>query len=249
VELTDYTIVENNRIAKDVLRLRLRCVAQREPPRPGQFVNLKIDGCYLRRPISVCDWDDCGGLTLLYKVVGEGTAKLARHLPGESLNILTGLGNGYTICAQAKRPVLLGGGVGAPPLYGLAKALVRAGQRPLAILGFNTAEEVFYRNEFAALCETKITTADGSLGQKGFVTHALKAAEDYDALYACGPEAMLRAVYHQMPPLAAGQAQFSFERRMGCGFGACMVCSCRTVAGYKRICMDGPVLTREEIVW
>lgn len=245
-QLIDFTVTKNQNIARDVYCIKLMPAQPIDAPTPGQFVNLTVEGCYLRRPISVCDWDG-QALVLIYKVVGQGTARLARYAAGESLNGLTGLGNGYTL-VRARQPLLLGGGVGVPPLYYLAKELVKAGQAPVAVLGFNTAEEVFYEAEFAALCKTIVTTADGSRGQKGFVTHAMQGL-DYDALYCCGPEPMLKAVYDQAAALPRGHAQFSFERRMGCGFGACMVCSCKTVAGYKRICKDGPVLAKEEILW
>ena len=242
MRLIDFTILSNERIARDVYCLRLSPGVNLPPPKPGCFVNIQLDGFYLRRPISVCDW---GGkrLTLIYKVVGEGTKSLAKRTAGR-LSLLCWLGNGYTV-ADTKRPVLIGGGVGVPPLYYLAKELLQAGQRPVAILGFNCAEEVFYQEEFGGICETVVTTADGSLGVKGFVTNAL-ANLDYDALYTCGPEPMLKAVYRQAKDVPA---QFSFERRMGCGFGACMACSCKTVTGCKRVCMDGPILTKEEILW
>jgi len=248
MQMIDFAINQNERIAKDVFELQLRIThyALRIALRPGQFVNLAIDGHYLRRPISVCDWDG-RTLTLIYKVVGQGTARLARYAAGETINALTGLGNGYAL-VPAERPLLLGGGVGVPPLYYLAKELVKAGQRPAAVLGFKCAAERFYEEEFKALCDTIVMTEDGSHGQKGFVTHAMPGLE-YDALYTCGPEPMLKAVYDRAKELPPGYAQFSFERRMGCGFGACMVCSCKTVTGYKRICKEGPVLTKEEILW
>jgi len=246
MQMIDFTINKNEQIAKDVFELSTVNCQLSTVPSPGQFVNLAADGHYLRRPISICDWDD-GILTLIYKIVGQGTARLARYEAGEAINALTGLGNGYTL-VPAQRPVLLGGGVGVPPLYYLAKELVKAGQRPVAVLGFNTIDEVFYEDEFAAICETVVTTADGSHGRKGFVTHAM-AGLDYDALYTCGPEPMLKAIYDQAKDLPPGRAQFSFERRMGCGFGACMVCSCKTITGYKRVCKEGPVLAKEEILW
>ncbi len=211
---------------------------------PGQFVNIQLAGQYLRRPISVCD---CGGdtLTLLYKVVGKGTRQMAAMGAGETLDILTGLGNGYDLTPAGDRPLLLGGGVGVPPLYMLAKQLVAAGKEVTVILGFNTADEVFYEEEFKALgCRVTVATADGSRGVKGFVTDAM-AGLDYTYFYTCGPEPMLKAVYKA----AATSGQFSFEERMGCGFGACMGCSCQTITGYKRICKEGPVLTKEEILW
>ena len=246
MQLMDFSVQSNESIARDVYRILLTPDSSLLIPVPGQFVNLAIDGFYLRRPISVCDWDG-QALTLIYKVVGEGTKKLAQYRAGESVNAICGLGNGYTL-VSAERPLLLGGGVGVPPLYYLAKELVKAGQRPIAVLGFNTAEEAFYEAEFAALCDTALMTADGSKGGQGFVTHAMPGLA-YDALYCCGPEPMLRAIYAQAPPLPPGHAQFSFEQRMACGFGACMGCSCKTITGYKRICKEGPVLAKEEILW
>ena len=241
MQLIDFTVIANKPIARDVFELQLSIVNCQLTidMRPGQFVNLAIDGHYLRRPISICDWDG-QTLTLIYKVVGQGTARLAQYVPGETINALTGLGNGYAI-VPARRPLLLGGGVGVPPLYYLAKELVKAGQEPTAVLGFNTAEDVFYKQAFEQICETIVVVG-------GFVTDALPGLA-YDALYACGPEPMLRAVYNQAKDLPPGHMQLSFERRMACGFGACMVCSCKTIAGYKRICKDGPVLTKEEIIW
>ena len=248
MQVIDFTVVENKKIARDVFKMQLSIQhsALSVELAPGQFVNLTIDGHYLRRPISVCDWDG-ETLTLIYKAVGQGTARLAQYVPGEKVNMLTGLGNGYTL-VPAERPLLLGGGVGVPPLYYLAKELVKAGQKPIAVLGFRCAEEVFFKEEFAQLCDVIVMTEDGSHGRKGFVTHAMPGL-DYGALYTCGPEPMLKAIYNQAKDLPPGHAQFSFERRMGCGFGACMVCSCKTIAGYKRICKEGPVLAKEEILW
>jgi dihydroorotate dehydrogenase electron transfer subunit len=233
----NFTITENRQIARDVFHVKLLC-AEAFAAKPGQFVNLQIDGHYLRRPISVCDFDG-DTLTLIYKVIGQGTAKLAAYQPGQSINILTGLGNGYTII-PAEKPLLIGGGVGVPPLYYLAKELVKAGQKPVALLGFQSREDSFYGDEFAAICETKVIT-------EGYVTSAMP--ETYDAIYACGPEPMLKAIYDKAKTLAPGHMQLSFEARMACGFGACMACSCTTTTGYKRICKDGPVLAREDIVW
>ena len=208
----------------------------------GQFVNIKLDGLYLRRPISVCDAEG-DRLTLIYKVVGKGTEKMSEMTEGE-LDILLPLGNGYDLEKSGGAPLLIGGGVGVPPLYLLAKKLIAGGKKVTAILGFNTKGEVFYENEFKALgCDVIITTADGSYGKKGFVTDALP--EDYSYIYTCGPEPMLKAVYRAIKT----SGQFSFEERMGCGFGACMGCTCETVSGYKRICRDGPVLEKEEIKW
>ncbi|MCL2494979.1 MAG: dihydroorotate dehydrogenase electron transfer subunit [Oscillospiraceae bacterium] len=246
MQITDFAVVKNEQIARDVFELQLSIVNYQLSIAPGQFVNLQIDGFYLRRPISICGWDG-ETLTLIYKIVGQGTARLAQYEAGETINALVGLGNGYTP-VQAERPLLLGGGVGVPPLYYLAKELAKAGQKPIAVLGFKCADESFYEDHFRALCETVVMTEDGSHGQEGFVTHAMPGI-NYDAIYACGPEAMLRAIYEQAKELPPGHTQLSFERRMGCGFGACMVCSCKTVTGYKRICKEGPVLTKEEIIW
>ena len=210
---------------------------------PGQFVNLRLDGFYLRRPISVCDIEG-DVLTLIYKVVGRGTEAMSRMTPGTALDALCGLGNGYDLTKSGDGPLLIGGGVGVPPLYLLAKRLLAAGKRVTAVLGFNRADEVFYEDEFRSLgADVTVTTADGSYGQKGFVTDALPPR--YSFFYACGPEPMLKAVFRA----TATSGQLSFEARMGCGFGACMGCSCRTVTGYKRICREGPVLDKEEILW
>ncbi|WP_337399188.1 dihydroorotate dehydrogenase electron transfer subunit [Congzhengia sp.] len=211
---------------------------------PGQFINIKLNNFFLRRPISVCDCDE-NGLTIIYKVVGGGTAALANMVPGDEADCLTGLGNGYTLEESGARPLLVGGGVGVPPLFGLCKQLVAQGKQPTVILGFNTKAEIFYENEFRALgAKILVTTADGSYGMKGFVTNAMGGL-DYTYCYTCGPEPMLKAVYSA----AETGGQFSFEERMGCGFGACMGCSCETKYGAKRICKDGPVLRKEEIVW
>ena len=213
---------------------------------PGQFVNIKLKGFFLRRPISVCNWND-ESLTIIYKAVGSGTDAMAGMKPDESLDILTGLGNGYDCdpAISGERPVLIGGGAGVPPMYGLAKVLIARGIRPQVILGFNTAQEVFYRDEFEKLgTDLRITTADGSIGTKGLVTDVMKKL-DYTYFYACGPEPMLKAIER----IAVTSGQYSFEERMGCGFGACMGCSCKTKYGNKRICKEGPVLEREEIIW
>ena len=210
---------------------------------PGQFVNIRLDGLYLRRPISVCDYDR-QTLTIVYKVVGKGTEQLRAMPPGRELDLLTGLGNGYDLSPSGSRPVLIGGGVGVPPLYHLAKCLIAQGKAVQVVLGFNTASEIFYESEFRALgCQVTVTTVDGSYGVKGFVTQALPRDATY--FYACGPEPMLKAVYRA----TAISGQMSFEERMGCGFGACMGCSCKTLTGYKRICKDGPVMRKEEILW
>lgn len=241
-----YTIVENTPLTRDVYRMVL--VGDTAAiTAPGQFVNIRIEGCYLRRPISVADWDE-NTLTLIYKVVGEGTKRLSRMGgPGAALDLLVGLGNGYDLSCCGKAPVLLGGGVGVPPLCGLAKRLWQRGITPTVLLGFGRAEEVFCEQEFRALgCPTMVATADGSYGYRGFVTDLLReVGMRYDYFYTCGPEGMLRAVAEA----CSCSGQLSFEERMGCGFGACMGCSCRTKYGTKRICKDGPVLKKEEVVW
>ena len=238
---TIFTITENTPLTATVYRMVL--AGDTDGIVTGQFVNILLDGLYLRRPISVCD---CQGntLTLIYKVVGKGTAQMAAMTAGQTLDVLTGLGNGYDLRKAGDKPLLLGGGVGVPPLYMLARQLREQGKAVSVVLGFNTADEVFYEQEFKALgCDVTVTTADGSYGAKGFVTDALPA--DYSYFYTCGPEPMLKAVYKA----AATSGQFSFEERMGCGFGACMGCSCKVITGYKRICKDGPVLEKEEILW
>ena len=210
---------------------------------PGQFVNIQLSGLYLRRPISVCDLEG-DKLTIIYKVVGSGTRQMANMTGGE-LDILTGLGNGYDLSLSGEKPVLLGGGVGVPPMYLLAKKLIAQGKKVEVILGFNTKSEVFYEEEFKKLgCGVTVTTVDGSYGAKGFVTDVLQKM-DYSYFYTCGPEPMLRAVYRA----SKTSGQMSFEKRMGCGFGACMGCSCKTITGYKRICKEGPVMQKEEILW
>ena len=236
------TIRENVPVTGSVYRMRLEG-AELEAQKPGGFVNIRLDGLFLRRPISVFD-SAPGSLTILYKVVGKGTEQMSGMKAGETLDVLTGLGNGYDMAKAGDHPLLLGGGVGVPPLYLLAKQLIAAGKKVSAVLGFNTAAEVFGEAEFRALgCDVTVTTADGSYGVKGFVTDALPA--EYSYFYTCGPEPMLKAVYRA----AKTSGQFSFEERMGCGFGACMGCSCKTITGYKRICREGPVLEKEEILW
>lgn len=236
------SVVSNEALTSNVYKMKLKGCLD-DITHPGQFVNIKIDGLYLRRPISVCDRED-DVLTIIYKVVGKGTEQMSKAKENDVFDVLTGLGNGYDTDLSGERPLLLGGGVGVPPLYGLAKKLISEGKKVSVVLGFNTKSEVFYENEFASLgCVVTVTTADGSYGKKGFVTDALP--ESYTYFYTCGPEPMLKAVYRA----SKTSGQFSFEERMGCGFGACMGCSCKTVTGYKRICKDGPVLEKEEILW
>ena len=239
---TILTIEDNRPLAASVYRMSLSGTGLEEQ-RPGQFVNIRLAGRYLRRPISVYDWEP-GRVTVIYKTVGAGTEQLSRMEPGQKLDVLTSLGNGYDLTKAGDRPLLLGGGVGVPPLYLLARRLTEQGKAVTAVLGFNTRAEVFGEEEFRALgCRVTVTTADGSGGTKGFVTDALP--QDYSYFYTCGPEPMLKAVYRA----AKTSGQFSFEERMGCGFGACMGCSCKTVTGDKRICREGPVLEKEEILW
>ena len=236
-----FKVLENTALTGTVYRMVLE--GDTDGIRTGQFVNLKLDGLFLRRPISVCEVTE-GVLTLVYKVVGKGTEQMSRMQGGEVLDVLTGLGNGYDLSLSGDRPLLIGGGVGVPPLYQAAKELRAAGKEVSVILGFNTKDEIFYEQEFAALgCRVTVTTVDGSYGVKGFVTDAMQPGYTY--LYTCGPEPMLKAVYNA----SQTSGQFSFEERMGCGFGACMGCSCKTKYGNKRICKDGPVLVKEEIIW
>ncbi len=238
-----FKVVSNEKIAKDVMLMRLEGNTD-GITNCGQFVNIKIDGLYLRRPISVCDYNN-GELTLIYKVVGEGTKVMADYKNGVELDILTGLGNGYDLEKSGDTPLLLGGGVGVPPMYNLCKKLIEQGKKPTVILGFNKKEEIFFEKEFEALgAKVIVTTVDGSHGVKGFVTDACENL-DYSYFYTCGPEPMLKAVCTTL----STSGQVSFEERMGCGFGACMGCSCKTKYGNKRICKDGPVLCKEEIIW
>ena len=237
-----FEIIENIPLTDNVFKMTLRGDVSAITA-PGQFVNIQLNGLYLRRPISVCDLCD-ETLTIVYKAVGKGTRQMSAMKTGE-LDILTGLGNGYDLTVSGEKPVLLGGGVGVPPMYLLAKKLIAEGKKVAVVLGFNTKSEVFFEEEFKALgADVTVTTVDGSYGVKGFVTDALKNI-DYTYFYTCGPEPMLRAVYNG----TVTSGQMSFEKRMGCGFGACMGCSCKTITGYKRICKEGPVMRKEEILW
>ena len=240
-----YTIVSNEPLTPAVYRMVLAGDTQ-YITRSGQFINIELEGKFLRRPISVCDYNDTT-LTIIYKVVGRGTEQMCEMKAGKELDILTGLGNGFSTENGAQRPLLVGGGVGVPPMYNLCKRLISEGKQPRVVLGFNTTSEVFYADEFKALgVDVYVATADGSMGIKGFVTDAIReAAIEFDYLYTCGPLPMLKALYDTTDV----PAEFSFEERMGCGFGACMGCTCKTKYGNKRICKDGPVLKREEIIW
>ncbi len=238
-----FTVIENFSLASSVYKMVLGGDTSAITA-PGQFVNLKLDGEFLRRPISVCDVNG-DTLTLIYKVVGEGTEKMSRYDAGTRLDVLSGLGNGYNTAKSGEYPLLLGGGVGVPPLYLLCKKLIEEGKKPTVVLGFNSVSDVFYEEEFKALgAKVLVATADGSYGIKGFVTDAMKDVE-YTYFYTCGPEPMLKAVYGA----SVTDGELSFEERMGCGFGACMGCSCKTVTGYKRICKEGPVMVKGDILW
>ena len=237
-----YQIIENAQVAPKVYLLDLAGDTSMVK-RPGQFCQVQIPGFYLRRPISICDWDE-NGMTLIYKVIGQGTEALSQMESGAMLDILSGLGNGYGVNACGDAPLVIGGGVGVPPLYGLTKALLRAGKAPKVVLGFNTFEEVFLLDEFEDLeVPVTVATVDGSFGTKGFVTDALPKA--YDSFFACGPEPMLKAVYQK----CNAPGQLSLEQRMACGFGACMGCTIQTNSGPKRVCKDGPVFRKEELPW
>ena len=237
-----FEISTNKKIAKDVYEMTL--LGNTAGIRPGTFVNIKLDGLYLRRPISVCNIDG-NVLTLVYKAVGVGTEKMAAMCEGEKLDVLTQLGNGYNLDNAGDNPVLIGGGVGVPPTYLAARLLKEKGKNVTVIMGFNTSDEIFYEEEFKALgVQLRIATVDGGVGTKGFVTDALEGLEP-SYIYTCGPEPMLKAVYNA----TSCSGEYSFEERMGCGFGACMGCSCKTKYGNKRICKEGPVLVKEEIIW
>ena len=235
-------VTDNTEIAKNIWQMVLEH-PELEEQKPGQFINIRLDGQFLRRPISVCE-SEPGYLAIIYKIVGKGTEQLSRIKRKETLDVLTGLGNGYDLSKAGNRPLLLGGGVGIPPLMHLARKLTEAEKDVTVVLGFNTKADLFGLDPFTWQdCRVIVATADGSCGTKGFVTDAMP--EDYSYFYTCGPEPMLKAVYKKTKT----SGQFSFEERMGCGFGACMGCSCKTITGYKRICREGPVLEKEEILW
>ena len=240
-----YSVLSNEPLTRDVYRMVLEGDSQ-WITRPGQFVNIELDGFYLRRPISISDWSD-NTITIIYKVVGRGTQVMSQMGVGVKLDILTGLGNGFNPDVECQKPLLVGGGVGVPPLYRLAKDLIAKGRKVSVVLGFNKADEVFYADEFKALgADVYVSTADGSMGVKGFVTDAIREENiDFDYFYSCGPLPMLKAVCG----CCEQDGELSFEERMGCGFGACMGCSCKTLTGNKRICKDGPVMKRGEIIW
>ena len=236
-----FTILSNQPLTESVFKMVLQGDTSAITA-PGQFVNIRLAEKFLRRPISVCDFDK-DTLTIIYKVVGKGTAAMSKMTTGTKLDILTGLGNGYDTSLSGKSPVLVGGGVGVPPIYNLCKKLIAEGKQPQVVLGFNTASEIFLAEEFMALgADVYIATADGSVGTKGFVTDVIQALE-YTYFYSCGPMPMFMA----MEKVMVTSGQYSFEERMGCGFGACMGCTIQTANGYKRVCKDGPVFFREEV--
>ncbi len=238
-----YTIKSNVKLTESIYEMVLEGDTS-SITASGQFINIKLDGFYLRRPISICDYDDTT-ITIIYKVVGEGTELMSKMSSGEKLDVLCGLGNGFDTSKSLDKPVLIGGGVGVPPMYNLCKRLISEGKDVTVILGFNKQAEIFYEEEFKKLgAQVLVTTVDGSYGIKGFVTDALKTVE-YSYFFTCGPMPMFKAI----ESTATTSGQYSFEERMGCGFGACMGCSCKTKYGNKRICKDGPVLEREEIIW
>ena len=239
-----YTVAENIQLADGVWRMVLTGDAPGFTA-PGQFLNIKLEGFFLRRPISICDWDEQSA-TIIYKTLGAGTQAMTCLEPGTKLDVLTGLGNGYDVSKSGDRPLLIGGGVGVPPMYRLCKTLLAQGKKPTVLLGFNRARDVFYEDELRALgADVMIYTADGSHGEKGLVTDGVAALHGYTYFYACGPTAMLRAV----DAIIRSDGQYSFEERMGCGFGACMGCTTQTKNGPKRVCRDGPVFEREEVLW
>ena len=240
-----YSVLSNEPLTRDVYRMVLEGDTQ-WITHPGQFVNIELDGLYLRRPISISDWSDTT-ITIIYKVVGRGTEVMSQMGVGVKLDVLTGLGNGFNPEVECQKPLLVGGGVGVPPLFRLVKELLARGRKVSVVLGFNKADEVFYAEEFKALgADVYVSTADGSMGVKGFVTDVIReAAIDFDYFYSCGPLPMLKALCG----CCDQDGELSFEERMGCGFGACMGCSCKTLTGNKRICKDGPVMKRGEIIW
>ncbi len=237
-----FEITQNKKIATNVFEMKISGDTT-EIKAPGQFVNIKLEGKFLRRPISICDYSN-SEITLIYKVVGEGTEQLSKMKIGEKLDLLVGLGNGFDTSISGEKPLLIGGGVGVPPMFALAKKLLAEGKNVSVILGFGKSDEVFYSKEFAEIgANVSVTTVDGSEGIKGFVTDAI--SEGYTHFFTCGPEVMLKAVAEK----TTTSGQLSFEERMGCGFGGCMGCSCETKYGNKRICVEGPVLSKEEIIW
>lgn len=241
-----FKIVQNNKIAKDVFKMILEGDTS-DIKNAGQFINIELESLYLRRPISVCDYDD-KTITIIYKIVGKGTDIMSNLKPGEILDVLTGLGNGFNIECSGDKPLIIGGGVGTPPMYRLCKDLIAKGAKPIVILGFGSKEDLFYEEEFKKLgVDVYVSTVDGSVGTKGFVTDVMKNISDYSYFYACGPMVMLKAICNTVSENISGQV--SLEERMGCGFGACMGCTIQTKDGYKRVCKEGPVFRKESLIW
>lgn len=241
-----FRVIENVKIAKDVFKMVLEGDTK-DIARAGQFINLELESLYLRRPISVCDFDD-KTVTIIYKVVGKGTEIMAGIKNDTILDVLTGLGNGFDLNCDGDRPLIIGGGVGTPPMYRLCKDLLAEGKHPVVILGFGSKDDKFFEEEFKKLgVEVHISTVDGSVGTKGFVTDIMKDVNDYTYFYACGPMVMLKAVCEVVKENMRGQV--SLEERMGCGFGACMGCTIQTKSGSKRVCKEGPVFGKEELIW
>ena len=235
-------ILSNRNIARGVYEMKLK--ADTDDIHPGQFVDIALPGKYLRRPISVCQAEN-GVLTLIYKTVGRGTEQMSRMQAGEKLDVLLPLGNGYDLTKAGEQPLLVGGGVGVPPLYMLAEKLSRK-SHVTVILGFNAKDEIFYEEEFRRLgCDVIVCTADGSYGIKGFVTDGLKTVKQYSYVYACGPAVMLK----NMDGMLESDGEYSMEERMGCGFVVCLGCTIVTREGAKRVCADGPVFDRKVLVW
>ncbi|NCB51444.1 MAG: dihydroorotate dehydrogenase electron transfer subunit [Clostridia bacterium] len=238
-----FTLTENRRVAADIYLARLSGDSSAVTA-PGQFVNIEIPGLFLRRPFSVCDWED-GGLTIAYRTAGIGTEELRSLRPGAKLDVLTGLGNGFDTAPSGGAPLLVGGGSGISPLLALAKTLSAEGKSVTAILGTASRDGLYLAGEITtAGARVILTTEDGSAGTKGLVTDAMPGIE-YTHVYACGPEPMMKAVAEA----SHSSGQFSFEARMGCGFGACMGCSRMMKNGPKRVCKDGPVFFKEDIIW
>ncbi len=238
-----FEVISNTNLAQRIYKIVLKGNTE-AIERPGQFVDIKTGNYFLRRPIAVCDYTE-DSLTIVFKVFGGGTEWLSEVKPGDKLDLLVGLGNGYDTSLSGDRPLLLGGGAGTPPLYCLCKQLIAEGKKPTVVLGFNTFEDVFFKKEFKELgVILYITTADGSYGTRGFVTTPMPEI-DYTYFYCCGPDLMMKTVYDE----SKTSGQFSFEERMGCGFGACMGCSRKTKSGTKRVCKEGPVFFKEDILW
>lgn len=250
------TIVANDCIAEDTFEMRLTGDLVDEMTQPGQFLHLQVgDGWeyVLRRPISIADvCRDQNMVTVLYKVVGQGTKQLSRLSAGDQVNILGPRGNGFNIEGVVNQSlILVGGGIGVPPLYYLGKKLIEQGNKLTFVLGFQSEDAVFYESQFQELGNVIVTTDDGSYGRKGFVTSVLPELENNNsAYYACGPKGMLKAITTTLPNM---EGYISLEERMGCGVGACFACVCEPTVpnkphDYRKICVDGPVFSAKEVI-